>query len=181
MRFAQVTSGSIGKIYHTGMGYTTPDGTRYGATNWFNADWREQNNLYEIKDGMIHNEIFYSNGAASLEFDDKRKIVIETITRKERGVDDIKKTLLDKTELNMKAALESTNWHIDRKTLDSSYTIPTDVEKHRKDVYTKYDSYIKNINAKNKHDTLLAMMISYDKDGKQSGELWDYPVYGEGS
>jgi len=179
MRYAYVVSGSIGIIYHSGSNYITPDGTRYGSTNWKNSDWRLQNNLYEIDEGITHDSLFYINGTKILSWNEDRKLVVGETKRTDRTVDDIKESLLNQSLSYMQSCLTSTQWHLDRKVVESDYTIPSDVVTYRKAVYAKYDSYVININKKTSHAGLLAMMISFDKDGKQSGELWDYPVYGE--
>lgn len=174
MRNAYVASGSIGKVYHSGSGYTDPQGNKFSSAVWRNRPWLTDNNLYEVVDGSGHDATFYKNGSAALSWDDKKKLVVETITRKDRDVADIKTTLLDKTLIQMKAALESTKWHVERKTSDSSYTIPDDVKAHITAVYAKYDTYVKNINAKTTLKALQTMMLQ-TVDDKTTGELWDFP------
>ena len=174
MNYAYVVSGSIGKVYHTGQGYTTPDGTRYPSNIWRNKEWLGDNNLYEIIPASRHDETFYKNAAPGLVWDSESSTVKQTITRKDRSVEDIKATLKNSTFQGMIGSLVDTQWHLDRKASQASYSIPDDVAAYRRGIYEKYDSYIASIDAASDLDELKALMIQTDLAGNVTGSLWDW-------
>jgi hypothetical protein len=183
MLYAKVKADQVISIHQAGSPYTDEEGTRYPTTIWSIPDWLEKNGFLQINLYTKKNEVFYRYGTPTYVYDKKNNAVDETIKETEKDVSEIKKYLKSNTLSGCESILEATDFYINRNSEDSSYAVPDDVTKHRKQVYDHFDECTTAINDADTHAKCVALIreVSMDEDGKKTvtGKLWDWPVYEE--
>ena len=163
-----------------GRGWADKDGNQQ-PPNWdiWDADYKKSMNIEEITldakpDGKFHNWI--DNG-----LDGISNITDKSLDDTGSGVNLIlglksKEKLIVKQQQG--SLLATTDWAVIRKA-DTGTAIPSKIATYRAAIRTKATEMEKAIDDAKDMAAFKALFLSFDKDGKKSGVLFDWPVLEE--
>ena len=206
--FAYVKADQVVEIVNSKAWNDPSTGIQHPASifNLWSKDELANIGLYPVVNAITPDSNFYNSGAVSYAFDSDKKEVVESVTKKEKGLDDINevdadgKALLDddgkqivtkglktlwieKTKKTASSLLTPTDWYIVRYTEDDTKTVPSEVTTHRTSVRNSCDTIegkIKAVDSLSKMQELF--VVPTDSDGKPTGNapIYDFPKsYGE--
>jgi len=158
-----------------GKAWTSSDGTQHPA-NWhlWGSKDREKWAVTEIvedrpPDSRLYKWSMDSNGK---------------ITSTAKDLDDsgdvlgVKSTLKNAVKNQQGSLLSQSDWAIIRKA-DKGTAIPSNIQTWRDAIRAKATEMENAIDGASDTDAVAALFVSTDKDGKQSGILYDWPELGE--
>jgi len=158
-----------------GKAWTASNGTQHPA-NWhlWGSEERKKWNITEIvedtpPDSRLYKWVMDSNGK---------------ITSTAKDLDDsgdvlgVKSTLKNAVKNQQGSLLSQSDWAIIRKA-DKGTAIPSNIQTWRDAIRTKATEMENAIDGASDTDAVAALFVSTDKDGKQSGILYDWPELGE--
>ena len=160
-----------------GKGWRDKDGVLH-PRNWhiWSDDHKASMNIEEIildakPDGKFHNWI--DNGLSGISNITDKKL--DDTTNEDKT---ITLGLKSKEKLNVKqqqgSLLAQTDWAVIRKA-DTGVAIPTNIATYRAAIRTKATAMDDAIDAASDMDAFKALFLVWDKDGKKSGILFDWP------
>ena len=158
-----------------GKAWTASNGTQHPA-NWhlWGSEERKKWNITEIvedtpPDSRLYKWVMDSNGK---------------ITSTAKDLDDsgdvlgVKSTLKNAVKNQQGSLLSQSDWAIIRKA-DKGTAIPSNIQTWRDAIRAKATEMENAIDGASDTDAVAALFVSTDKDGKQSGILYDWPELGE--
>ena len=160
-----------------GKGWRDKDGVLH-PRNWhiWSDDHKASMNIEEIildakPDGKFHNWI--DNGLSGISNITDKKL--DDTTNEDKT---ITLGLKSKEKLNVKqqqgSLLAQTDWAVIRKA-DTGVAVPTNIATYRAAIRTKATAMDDAIDAASDMDAFKALFLVWDKDGKKSGILFDWP------
>jgi len=160
-----------------GKGWRDKDGVLH-PRNWhiWSDDHKASMNIEEIildakPDGKFHNWI--DNGLSGISNITDKKL--DDTTNEDKT---ITLGLKSKEKLNVKqqqgSLLAQTDWAVIRKA-DTGVAVPTNIATYRAAIRTKATAMEDAIDAASDMDAFKALFLVWDKDGKKSGILFDWP------
>jgi hypothetical protein len=160
-----------------GKGWRDKDGVLH-PRNWhiWSNDHKASMNIEEIildakPDGKFHNWI--DNGLSGISNITDKKL--DDTTNEDKT---ITLGLKSKEKLNVKqqqgSLLAQTDWAVIRKA-DTGVAVPTNIATYRAAIRTKATAMEDAIDAASDMDAFKALFLVWDKDGKKSGILFDWP------
>ena len=159
-----------------GRGWKDVNGVRH-PKNWniWSNDYKTSMNIEEITldakpDGRFHKWI--DNGIDGISnITDKP---LDDITKDGRTVKGIRSEYIQKVKEQQGSLLAQTDWAIIRKA-DAGTDIPAKIATWRAAIRTKATEMEKAITDAKDMDAFKALFVVWDKDGKKSGILYDWP------
>ena len=159
-----------------GRGWTDKDGNQQ-PPNWniWDADYKKSMNIEEIvldtkPDSRFHNWIDNGLGGIS-NITDKP---LDDVTKDGRTVKGIRSGYINQVKEQQGSLLAQTDWAVVRKA-DTGTDIPAKIATWRAAIRTKATEMEKAITDAKDMDAFKALFLSWDKDGKKSGVLFDWP------
>ena len=181
--FAKVKEDQVVSVHMAGTTYVDEYGTRFPSTIWSIPNWLKNNGFIEVSRYYYEDKRFYKFSQPTYVYDKANKTVNETVAKKDRAVNDIKKTLTRMTKEMCKAELTPTNFYVTRHNEDSDYIIPDDIKANRAAIYAHLDECnLAIIGAKTNANCLaLLRAVNVDAKGKETvtGTLWNWPILEE--
>jgi hypothetical protein len=133
-------------------------------THWSSSDLKAIG-VYEFISGSTPDDKFETATTTSYKVDDSKGTVTETINKKDKDLDDLKKTYTAQIQKQATALLTPTDWMIVRKAEVSSKSIASDVTTFRASVRTKSDEIVTAISNCDTLDKLKALFVTeYNED-----------------
>ena len=121
--------------------------------------------VYELISGSTPDDKFETATTTSYKIDDSKGTVTETINKKDKDLDDLKKTYTTQIQNQAASLLAPTDWMVVRKAEDSSKSIASDVTTFRASVRTESDKIVKAISDCDTLDKLKALFVTeYNED-----------------
>ena len=100
------------------------------------------------------------------------------VTSTAKPIDDVKSTLKHNIKVQQGSLLSQTDWAIVRKS-DKETAIPSNIQTWRNAIRAKATEMENAIDSASDTDAIASLFIVWDKDGKKSGILYDWPELGE--
>lgn len=122
--------------------------------------------VYEFISGSTPDNRFETATTTSYKVDDSKGTVTETINKKDKDLDNLKKTYTAQIQKQASSLLAPTDWMVVRKAEDSSKSIPSAVTTYRGSVRTEADKVVQAISDCDTLDKLKALFeTTYNDDG----------------
>ena len=162
-----------------GKAWTASNGTQHPA-NWhlWGSEERKKWNITEIVEDTPPDSRLYK---WAMDSDGK-------ITSTAKPLDDsgsgeslvlgVKSTLKNAVKNQQQSLLSQTDWAIIRKS-DKETAIPSNIQTWRDAIRAKATEMENAIDSASDTDAVAALFVTWDKDGKKSGVLYDWPELGE--
>ena len=133
-------------------------------THWSSSD-RKAIGVYEFISGSTPDDKFETATTTSYKVDDYKGTVTETINKKDKDLDDLKKSYTAQIQKQASNLLAPTDWMVVRKAENSSKSIPSAVTTYRASVRTESDKIVKAISDCDTLDKLKALFVTeYNED-----------------
>ena len=100
--------------------------------------------------------------------------LLDDVTKDGRTVKGIRSGYIGQVKEQQGSLLAQTDWAVIRKA-DTDTAIPTNIATYRAALRTKATEMEKAITDAKDIDAFIALFVSWDKDGKKSGVLYDWP------
>ena len=159
-----------------GKGWRDKDGVLH-PKNWniWSDDHKKTMNIEEITldvkpDGRFYNWI--DNGLSGIS--DIKAKPLDDVTTDGRTVKGIRPEYIQQVKDQQGSLLAQTDWAVVRKA-DTGTDIPAKIATWRAAIRTKATEMEKAITDAKDMDAFIALFVSWDKDGKKSGVLYDWP------
>ena len=101
-----------------------------------------------------------------------------TVNKTAKNLTEVKTALKAEVSNQQKSILAQTDWYVIRKS-DKGTAIPNTIQTYRDAVRTKGDSMKTSIDNAADTNAIEALFITYDKAGKKTGILYEWPVLEE--
>lgn len=122
--------------------------------------------VYEFISGSTPDNRFETATTTSYKVDDSKGTVTETINKKDKDLDNLKKTYTAQIQKQASSLLAPTDWMVVRKAEDSSKSIPSAVTTYRGSMRTEADKIVQAISDCDTLDKLKALFVTeYNEDG----------------
>tara|TARA_R100001443_G_scaffold50118_1_gene62393 strand:- start:2520 stop:3086 length:567 start_codon:yes stop_codon:yes gene_type:complete len=122
--------------------------------------------VYEFISGSPPDTRFETSTTPSYKVDDSAGTVTETINKKDKDLDDLKKTYTEQIQKQAASLLAPTDWMVVRKAEDSSKSIPNAVSTFRASTRTEADKIVQALSDCDTLDKLKALFVTeYNTDG----------------
>ena len=153
------------KVIRPGRSWTDSNGTQHPG-NW--NIWSK-----DEKDAMNIREVIYDSPPDSRLYMWSQDINGK-ITSTAKPLDDVKLTLKNEVKKQQGSFLSQTDWAYIRH-YDTGTNVPANIETWRNAIRAKATEMENAIDSASDTDAVAALFIVWDKDGKKSGILYDWP------
>tara|TARA_R100001594_G_scaffold60915_4_gene94872 strand:+ start:1083 stop:1616 length:534 start_codon:yes stop_codon:yes gene_type:complete len=162
-----------------GRPWTASDGTQHsGNWNFWSADEKKKWNIKEIvQESSPDTRLYTFNYDENGKVENKKAMAMDDSGSGETKVLGVKSKLKHEVKSQQAGILKSTDWYIIRKA-DVDKAVPSNVKTFRDAVRTKAKAMEDAIDACSKVEDIAKLWVEYDKDGKKSGVLYDWPELG---